>query len=101
VSERRRRRPKSKIVRIKGAADGGGKAGWKIVNEEEEEDRTENRALGDAVTQPERPRNCSTEGNSGTAVREKRLRPANKARGQARGQKLGEETGMPDTVEGA
>ena len=98
--KRGRGRPNSKIVRVKGKADGGRETRRQVVDEEVEEDRTEDRSLRYPTAYPEGITRGVPQSYPSTAVREKRLGPANKARGQARGQKLVKESRMPDRVKG-
>lgn len=98
-SRRRRGSPDSEIVRVKRKTDVGREGGREVVDEEVEEDRAEDRSLRDSAAYPEGITHRVPQGNTSSAVGEKRLGPANKARGQARGQKLVKESWVPDRVE--
>lgn len=97
---RSRRRPDSKIVRIKRKTDGWREDRREVINEEVEEDRTEDGSLRHSPAYPEGITGGAPQRNTSSAVGEERLGPANKTGGQARGKKLVEESRMPDRVKG-
>lgn len=97
-SRRGRRCPDSKIVRVKRKANVGREDRREVIDKDVEEDRAEDRSLWYSAAYPEGTTRGVPYGDVSSAVGEKRLGPANKAWGQARGQKLVEESWVPDRV---
>ena len=90
--------PDGQIVSVKRAADGRRQRGWKIINEEREKYRAKNGSLRNTSTDSKRAAFVILINHTSTPIREERLSPTSKARGEASRNEFVEKGGMPDRV---
>ena len=93
--------PDGEVVSIQGEAARGRDGKREIIDEKKEKDRTEDRALRNAMTHTKIATASSLKNNGRSAIREERLSPAQKRGRKTKRKKLVKKSRVPDRIKSA